>query len=141
MAKVKPKFSGERLGSRYYGPHGDETLTESNAAGGDFLSRLCVDWEKEAQKAEAHGVKVATVRTGVVLGKGQGALAKMVPPFKMFVGGPLGSGKQHMPWINSEDEIDLLLSLVENEQARGPFNATTPNPVTVIGGALQSLCL
>ena len=130
-AKVKPKFllSGSAVG--YYGPHGDETLAESSAAGGDFLSRLCVDWEGEALKAEAHGVRVATVRTGIVLDKGRGALAKMVPPFKMFMGGPLGSGKQYMPWIHIEDEIGLLLFLMENEQARGPFNATAPNPVTM----------
>src|SRR5688572_27374758 len=88
-AKTKPKFLVSASAVGYYGPHGDEILTESGAAGGDFLSRLCLDWEGEALKAETHGVRVATVRTGIVLGKGQGALAKMVPPFKMFVGGPL----------------------------------------------------
>ena len=130
-AKVKPKFLVNASAVGYYGPHGDETLTESSAAGSDFLSRLCVDWEAEALKAEAHGVRVATVRTGIVLGKGQGALAKMVPPFKMFLGGPLGSGRQYMPWIHIEDEIGLLLFLMENEKARGAFNATAPNPVTM----------
>lgn len=130
-AKVKPKFLVSASAVGYYGPHGEETLTESSAAGGDFLSRLCLDWEGEALKAEAHGVRVATVRTGIVLGKGQGALAKMVPPFKFFVGGPLGSGKQYMPWIHIEDEIGLLRFLMENEKARGAFNATAPNPVTM----------
>jgi hypothetical protein len=130
-AKVKPKFLVSASAVGYYGPHGDETLTESSAAGGDFLSRLCADWEAEALKAEAHGVRVATVRTGIVLGKGQGALAKMVPPFKMFLGGPLGSGQQYMPWIHIEDEISLMLFLIENEKARGAFNATAPNPVTM----------
>lgn len=130
-AKVKPKFLVSASAVGYYGPHGDETLTESSAAGGDFLSRLCADWEAEALKAEAHGVRVATVRTGIVLGKGQGALAKMVPPFKMFLGGPLGSGQQYMPWIHIEDEISLLLFLIENEKASGAFNATAPNPVTM----------
>ena len=130
-AKIKPKFllNGSAVG--YYGPHGDETLTEASPPGTDFLSRLCVDWEAEALKAEAHGVRVATIRTGIVLGKGQGALAKMVPPFKMFVGGPLGSGKQWMPWIHIEDEVGLLVFLMENEKARGAFNATAPNPVTM----------
>jgi uncharacterized protein (TIGR01777 family) len=90
-----------------------------------------VDWEAEALKAEAHGARVATIRTGIVLGKGQGALAKMVPPFKMFVGGPLGSGKQWMPWIHIEDEVGLLVFLMENEKARGAFNATASNPVTM----------
>jgi hypothetical protein len=130
-AKVKPKFLVNASAVGYYGPHGDETLTESSAAGKDFLSRLCADWEAEALKAEVHGVRVARVRTGIVLGKGQGALAKMVPPFKMFLGGPLGSGRQFMPWIHIEDEIGLLLFLVENEQARGAFNSTAPNPVTM----------
>ena len=130
-ARVKPKFllNGSAVG--YYGPHGDEPLSEASPPGDDFLSRLCVEWEAEARKAEEHGVRVAMVRTGIVLGKGQGALAKMVLPFKMFVGGPLGSGKQYMPWIHIEDEVGLLLFLIENESARGPFNATAPDPVTM----------
>ena len=130
-AKVKPKFFLSASAVGYYGPHGDETLTEASAAGADFLAQLCVEWEAEALKAEAHGVRVATLRTGIVLGKGAGALKKMVPPFKMFMGGPLGSGKQWMPWIHIEDEIGLLLFLVRNENARGPFNGTAPNPVTM----------
>ena len=133
IAKVngKPKFLLNASAVGYYGAHGEENLTESSAAGGDFLSRLCADWEAEAVKAEAHGIRVARIRTGIVLGKGQGALAKMVPPFKMFLGGPLGSGKQYMPWIHIEDEIGLLLFLIENEKARGAFNGTAPNPVTM----------
>jgi uncharacterized protein len=130
-AKAKPRFLVNASAVGYYGAHGDETVTEATSPGGDFLSRLCVDWENEAAKAEAHGVRVLRIRTGIVLGKGQGALAKMVPPFKMFAGGPLGSGKQYMPWIHIEDEIGLLLFLIENEKARGPFNATAPNPVTM----------
>lgn len=130
-AQVKPKFLLNASAVGYYGAHGDETLTEASPPGSDFLSRLCVDWEAEARKAENHGLRVAAVRTGIVLGKGQGALAKMVPPFKMFAGGPLGSGKQYMPWIHIEDEIGLLLFLSENEKARGAFNATAPNPVTM----------
>ena len=130
-AKVKPKFflSGSAVG--YYGALGDEALTEASAPGGDFLSQLCADWEAEAVKAEAHGVRVARIRTGIVLGKGRGALKKMAPPFKMFMGGPLGSGKQWMPWIHIEDEIGLLLFLIGNENARGAFNATAPEPVTM----------
>lgn len=130
-AQTKPKFLINASAVGYYGPHGDETLTESSAAGNDFLGRLCAEWEAEARKAENHGVRVAMIRTGIVLGKGQGALAKMVPPFKMFVGGPLGSGAQYMPWIHIEDEVGLLMFLVENENARGPFNGTAPNPVTM----------
>jgi uncharacterized protein (TIGR01777 family) len=130
-AKVKPKFLVNASAIGYYGAHGDETVTETTAPGSDFLSRLCVDWESEALKAETHGVRVVRMRTGIVLGKGQGALAKMVPPFKMFAGGPLGSGRQYMPWIHIEDEIGLLLFLIENEKAHGPFNASAPNPVTM----------
>jgi uncharacterized protein len=130
-AKAKPRFLLSASAVGYYGPHGDETLTEAGAPGRDFLAQLCVDWEAEALKAEAHGVRVATIRTGIVLAKGQGALAKMVPPFKMFLGGPLGSGKQWVPWIHIADEIGLLRFLMENEDARGAFNATAPNPVTM----------
>jgi uncharacterized protein (TIGR01777 family) len=130
-SEVKPKFFLSASAVGYYGPHGDETVTEASAPGSDFLSTLCVEWEGEALKAEAYGVRVARIRTGIVLGKGQGALKKMVPPFKMFMGGPLGSGKQWMPWIHIEDEIGLLLFLMENENARGAFNATAPHPVTM----------
>jgi uncharacterized protein (TIGR01777 family) len=130
-AKTKPKFLLNASAVGYYGPHGDETLTEASPPGKDFLGSLCANWEAEARKAENHGVRVAMIRTGIVVGKGQGALAKMVPPFKMFVGGPLGSGRQYMPWIHIEDEVGLLMFLVENENARGPFNGTAPNPVTM----------
>ncbi|MGH8544779.1 MAG: TIGR01777 family oxidoreductase [Gammaproteobacteria bacterium] len=130
-AKIKPKFLLNASAVGYYGSHGDEVVTEQSPPGADFLSRLCVDWETEALKAEAHGVRVAVMRTGIVLDRGKGALEKMVPPFKMFLGGPLGSGKQWMPWIHIQDEIGLLLFLMENENAHGAFNATAPNPVTM----------
>ena len=130
-ANVKPKFLINASAVGYYGPQGDETVTEKTGSGSDFLSRLCVEWEDEARKAEAFGVRVALVRTGIVLAKGKGALAKMVAPFKMFVGGPLGSGRQWMPWIHIEDEIELISFLIENDAARGAFNATAPNPVTM----------
>jgi len=130
-AQNKPKFLLNASAVGYYGPHGDETITESTPPGSDFLARLCADWEAEAKKAEAHGIRVAIVRTGIVLARGQGALKKMVPPFKMYLGGPLGSGNQWMPWIHIEDEIGLLVFLMENENARGAFNATAPNPVTM----------
>jgi len=115
----------------FYGDGGDERLTERSEAGDDFLSRLCVDWEAEAHKAEALGVRVVLLRTGIVLAKGKGALKKMVPPFKMFAGGPLGSGRQWMPWIHIDDEIGLIRFLMENDNARGAFNGTAPNPVTM----------
>ena len=130
-AKVKPKFliNGSAVG--YYGPHGDETVSEETRPGSDFLSRLCVEWETEANKATQHDLRVVLLRTGIVLGRGGGALAKMVPPFKFFAGGPLGSGKQWMPWIHMEDEVGLILFALENRSATGPFNATAPKPVTM----------
>ncbi len=130
-AKVKPKLLISSSAVGYYGPHGDEALNEDSKPGDDFLARLCVDWEAEAHKAEAFGVRVCLLRTGIVLAKGEGALKKMVPPFKMFTGGPLGSGRQWMPWIHLEDEVGLIQFLVENESARGAFNGTAPNPVTM----------
>ena len=142
-AQVKPKLmiSGSAVG--YYGPHGDEALNEDSKPGDDFLARLCVDWEAQAQKAESLGVRVCFLRTGIVLAKGKGALKKMVPPFKMFFGGPLGSGRQWMPWIHIEDEIGLIQFLIDNEGARGAFNGIAPNPVTMaefsktLGGVLN----
>src|SRR5688572_1992523 len=130
-AKQKPKILISSSAVGYYGARGDETVTEETAPGHDYLSRVCVDWEREASNAESYDVRVVLVRTGIVLDKGKGALAKMVVPFKCFVGGPLGSGNQWMPWIHIEDQIALLLFLLENQNARGPFNATAPNPVTM----------
>ena len=115
----------------FYGARGDENLSEDSAPGKGYLSGVCVAWEEEAKRAQELGVRVALLRTGIVLGKGRGALAKMVPPFKFFSGGPLGSGRQWMPWIHFEDEIGLILFLTENEKASGAFNATAPNPVTM----------
>jgi uncharacterized protein len=130
-AKQKPKFFISSSAVGYYGGRGDEIVTEESPWGSDYLARVCVDWEREARKAESYGIRVALVRTGIVLDKGKGALAKMVPPFKFFAGGPLGSGNQWMPWIHIEDEVGLLLFLIQNDKARGAFNATAPNPVTM----------
>lgn len=130
-AKVKPKFLLSASAVGYYGNRGDELLTEEAPPNDDFLGRLCVDWEAEARRAEAFGVRVVLLRTGIVLGKGNGALLKMIPPFKMFVGGPLGSGQQWMPWIHIDDEIGLIKFLMEAASAQGAFNLTAPNPVTM----------
>jgi uncharacterized protein len=114
----------------YYGPCGDEIVTEANPPGSDFLARLCRDWEAEALGAETRGVRVVLLRTGIVLGKSGGALAKMLPPFRFFLGGPLGSGRQWMPWIHLEDEIGLIAFLIRSS-AHGAVNATAPEPVTM----------
>lgn len=145
-AKKKPGFFINASAVGYYGPRGDEVITEESGPGGDFLAEVCSEWEEEAKKAEAHGVRVIRLRTGIVLGKGGGALSKMVPPFKLFIGGPLGSGRQWMPWIHLEDEIGLIQFLLENNGARGAVNATAPNPVTMkefcrtLGSVLHRPC-
>ena len=127
-AKLTPKFLINASAVGYYGPHGDEIITEEAPAGADFLSQLCHNWEAEAMRAERLGMRVVRLRTGIVLGRGGGALEKMVPPFKWFTGGPLSSGKQWMSWIHLEDQVRLILYLIENQQAAGPINATAPNP-------------
>jgi len=130
-ANVKPRFLINASAVGYYGARGDEFISENAGPGQDFLARLCVDWENTAKQAEALGVRVVLLRTGIVLAKGKGALAKMIPPFKVFLGGPLGRGNQWMPWIHIEDEIGLITYLIEKAEGRGAFNATAPNPVTM----------
>jgi uncharacterized protein (TIGR01777 family) len=126
----------------YYGPRGDEEITEDAPPGDDTLARLCVDWEQVAHAVESSGVRLAIVRVGVVLDKEGGALKKMLGPFKWFVGGPAGSGRQYVSWIHHADMVGLLLFALDREEARGPFNATAPTPVTnkefskALGGAL-----
>jgi uncharacterized protein (TIGR01777 family) len=114
----------------YYGPRGDEPLTEGAPAGGDFLARLCVDWELAAKPAEDLGARVVLLRTGVVLDRAGGALAAMSPMFKMFLGGRLGSGKQWLSWIHHADLTGLYLFAIDQPHAHGPVNATAPDPVT-----------
>lgn len=113
----------------YYGFTGDEELDETAPPGDDFLARLAMDWEAEALKAEEKGVRVVRQRFGVVLGKGGGALSQMLLPFKMFVGGPIGSGKQWFSWIHRQDLIRATQFLMETPELKGPFNFTAPNPV------------
>lgn len=131
---VKPKVlvSGSAIG--WYGPRGDDKLTETAPAGSDFSATLCRDWEAEAQKASALGVRVCTLRTGIVLGPagpaGGGALAQMLPAFRLGGGGPMGSGQQWMSWVHRADLIALIRFLIEREMASGPYNGTAPEPVT-----------
>ena len=114
----------------YYGPQGDEELAEESEPGSDFLAQLCIEWEQTARAAESSGVRVAFVRVGVVLDKEGGALAKLLTPFRLFAGGPVGSGRQWMSWIHFDDLVNLFLFVVDNAQARGALNGTAPNPVT-----------
>jgi uncharacterized protein (TIGR01777 family) len=114
----------------YYGSRGDEILTESAPAADDFLGKVAASWEGEAQAAEPLGVRVARLRIGVVLGPRGGALARMLPPFRMGVGGRLGSGHQWMSWVHIDDLIGLIAFLIKESTVRGVFNATSPFPVT-----------
>jgi hypothetical protein len=114
----------------YYGSRGDEILIESAPAAGDFLGQVAAAWEQEALAAEPLGVRVARLRIGMVLGKNGGALARMLLPFRLGVGGRLGSGEQWMSWIHIDDLIALIAFLMKESTVRGVFNATSPFPVT-----------
>jgi uncharacterized protein len=157
-ASERPRVlvSGSAIG--YYGAHGDEPIDEEAPAGDDFLARVCRDWELEALEAQAlplagtpsgahpkghtltgaasgaqagkqaDGVRVASVRTGVVLDRGGGALGKMLPPFKLGVGGPVAGGRQFVSWIHVEDVVGIVLAAIDDERWHGPINATAPEP-------------
>jgi uncharacterized protein len=114
----------------YYGPRGDEPIDETTPPGDDFLARLSLAWEHAAQAARGGGTRVVLLRTGIVLEKDGGALAAMLTPFKLGVGGPLGSGRQYWPWIHRDDWVALVRFLIARSDADGPFNATAPEPVT-----------
>jgi uncharacterized protein (TIGR01777 family) len=123
----KTLFSTSAVG--YYGFHEDEALDESSPPGDDFLASLAVQWENEAKAAAEKGVRVAITRFGIVMGKGGGALAQMVTPFRFFVGGPLGSGKQFLSWVHIDDLVGAFAFLIGRPELSGPFNLTAPNPV------------
>ncbi|MBW1606603.1 MAG: TIGR01777 family oxidoreductase [Deltaproteobacteria bacterium] len=116
-------------GAGYYGNRADEVLTEDASSGSDFLAKVGIDWEKEAFLAEKKGVRVAAMRFGVVLDKNGGALAKMIPAFKYFAGGPLGSGLQWFPWIHMADLISAINFILETNEIKGPVNFCAPNPI------------
>jgi uncharacterized protein (TIGR01777 family) len=114
----------------YYGDGGDRVLTEADLPGAGFMAALCVDWETEACLAREFGARVVLLRTGIVLGEG-GALAKMLPPFRLGIGGPLGSGRQWMSWIHREDAASMIAWAAQDASISGPLNVTAPNPVTM----------
>jgi len=126
-AADRPKVLVNASGIDYYGDRGDEVITEDSTQGAGFLAQLCGRWEAAALDAEPLGVRVALMRTGVVLGKGSMALSRLALPFKLFAGGPLGSGKQWFPWIHLQDCIGLYQLAIENQAARGPINGVAPD--------------
>ncbi|MBX3040998.1 MAG: TIGR01777 family oxidoreductase [Bdellovibrionaceae bacterium] len=113
----------------FYGDRGEELLTEETAPGADFLARLCVDWEQEAQAFEKEGTRVVCLRLGMVLSKTGGALSEMMTPAKAGVAGPLGSGQQWMSWIHIEDLVRLYRQALEQQEMKGIYNAVAPDPV------------
>lgn len=127
----------------YYGDRGEEPLTEDSAPGDDFLAHVCRAWEAEALEAAAAGIRTVMPRIGVVLHPEGGALAQMLPVFRMGLGGRMGSGRQYMSWIHRDDTLALLLFALERPELRGPMNVTAPQPVTsaemakAIGAALH----
>ena len=127
---VKPKLliSGSAIG--YYGEQGDTVLSEQSAQVTDFSQTLCTDWEAAAKKAEQYGVRVCLVRTGLVIGQGGGLLRRMSIPFRLGLGGRLGSGKQWMSWIHLEDWVSIALAMITDSSMQGAYNATAPTPVT-----------
>lgn len=117
-------------GVGFYGPRGDEELDEYAPPGRDFLAQVCVEWEEAATRADRFGVRVVSSRIGFVLGKGGGALAKLVPIFKAFAGGKLGNGKQWVPWVHLDDVVGAMLHALSEPSLMGAMNVTAPNPVT-----------
>lgn len=120
-------LSGSAIG--YYGPHGDETLTEETPAGHDFLASVCTEWETEALRAGGH-TRVVLLRTGIVLEKDGGALPEMALPFKLFAGGAVGSGRQYYSWIHRADWVAMAAWALRTSTISGPLNLTAPNPTS-----------
>ncbi len=128
--KHKPKTFIASSAIGFYGERGDEEVVESSAAGDNYLAGVCREWEAESRRAEDAGIRTVLLRTGIVLSKDGGALATMLTPFKLGVGGVVGSGKQWMSWITLDDEIAIINYAIENENIRGAVNAVAPHPVT-----------
>jgi uncharacterized protein (TIGR01777 family) len=126
----KPRVfvSGSAVG--YYGPRGDEIVTEEHRRGSDFLAQVCAAWEEEAAAADSMTTRVACIRTGLVLGAHGGALPRMQLPFRFGAGGRVGSGRQYWPWIHLDDWVALVRFIIETPVATGPINLTAPSPVT-----------
>lgn len=127
----KPQVLVSASAVGYYGPRDATEMHEDSPAGNDFLAKVCAQWEKEALRAMDFGVRTVVLRTGIVLDKGGGALAKMIPPFRYYLGGPIGTGRQYFSWIHREDMTELYAAALMDDRLSGPVNATAPHPVTM----------
>lgn len=130
QARHKPAVLMQASAVGYYGPREDEPVDETTPPGTDFLARVCQGWEESTRPVEAMGLRRIILRTGIVLSKLGGALNRLLLPFQFFAGGPIGSGRQWVPWIHLQDQVEGMCFLLENEKASGPFNLSSPNPVT-----------
>ncbi len=128
-AANKPRVLVQSSAVGYYGPRGHEDVVADSPPGDDFLAQVCVDWEDSTQAVEAMGVRRIIIRTGLVMTKTGGILPMMLLPFRLFIGGPLGSGQQDISWIHIRDEVDAILYLLGSETAQGAYNLTAPTPV------------
>jgi uncharacterized protein len=133
-ATPKPSVLISASAIGYYGTSETATYDETSQSGSDFLAQVCQAWEAEAEKVKAGGVRLVILRLGIVLGNG-GALGKMIAPFKLFAGGPLGSGKQWFSWIHLDDVVNLIIQALTKSDMEGVYNATAPNPVR-----MEELC-
>jgi len=129
-ADPRPRALVSSSASGYYGARGAEPIDEEASPGRDFLAEVCVAWEGQAERATALGMRVVRVRTGVVLDRTGGALAKMLLPFQLGIGGPVAGGRQYMPWIHAQDVVGIFMAALAGEAWEGPVNATAPVPVT-----------
>jgi uncharacterized protein (TIGR01777 family) len=129
-ATNKPRALIQASAVGYYGPRKAELLPENAAPGSDFLAQVCFDWEASTAAAEQQGVRRCVARTGIVLSNEGGAWPRIVLPFKLFAGGQIGSGKQYWPWIHIDDEVGAIRFLIENQEAKGIFNLSAPEPLS-----------
>ncbi len=130
QAESKPAVVLQASAVGYYGPHGDDPVSEDMRGGDDFAAAVCREWEASTAAVEALGIRRCVLRTGIVLSTAGGALPRLAMPFKLFAGGPVGSGRQWMPWIHMADELGAIRFLLDQTEASGPFNLSAPNPVT-----------
>ena len=127
--KIKPEVFISSSGVGFYGNCGNNILTERSPAGDDFLARVCINWENESKRFEDAGIRNVQLRTGLVLSKNDGALNKMLPFFRLFIGGPFGNGEQWTSWIHIDDIVNSFIHALENNSVRGPVNAVSPHSV------------
>ncbi|HEV2290053.1 MAG TPA: TIGR01777 family oxidoreductase [Candidatus Acidoferrales bacterium] len=126
----KPRVLVSASAVGFYGDRGDETLTESSGPGNDFLAQICRGWESEVAQAEESGIRTVSLRFGVILAEKGGALKRMLPPFRLGVGGRLGNGRQWMSWLTLDEAVSIIRYSIDKDSLHGPVNAVSPNPVT-----------